>query len=81
MLFDMSLNFSDFYNPLQEDELDQSTVVDLLFPIDPKPVSVCLLLYPTTKNKPMLSLCLVYWVLAVCTEFKKSLYCLNAKLA
>ncbi|KAL1567990.1 Protein HEAT INTOLERANT 4 [Salvia divinorum] len=27
-----------FYNPLQEDELEQSTVVDLLFPIDPKPV-------------------------------------------
>ncbi|KAG8383458.1 hypothetical protein BUALT_Bualt04G0015300 [Buddleja alternifolia] len=27
-----------FYQPLQEDELEQSTVVDLLFPIDPKPV-------------------------------------------
>ncbi|KAH6808202.1 myosin-H heavy protein [Perilla frutescens var. frutescens] len=27
-----------FYDPLQEDELEQSTVVDLLFPIDPKPV-------------------------------------------
>ncbi|KAG6401193.1 hypothetical protein SASPL_138041 [Salvia splendens] len=27
-----------FYNPLQEDELEQSTVVNLLFPIDPKPV-------------------------------------------
>ncbi|KAK6118407.1 hypothetical protein DH2020_047824 [Rehmannia glutinosa] len=27
-----------FYQPLQEDELEQSTVVQLLFPIDPKPV-------------------------------------------
>ncbi|XP_047964576.1 protein HEAT INTOLERANT 4-like [Salvia hispanica] len=27
-----------FYDPLKEDELEQSTVVDLLFPIDPKPV-------------------------------------------
>ncbi|CAA2990329.1 Hypothetical predicted protein [Olea europaea subsp. europaea] len=28
----------DFYQPLQEDELEQSTVVQILFPIDPKPV-------------------------------------------
>lgn len=27
-----------FYNPLQEDELEQSTVVQILFPIEPKPV-------------------------------------------
>ncbi|XP_073156338.1 protein HEAT INTOLERANT 4-like [Henckelia pumila] len=27
-----------FYQPLQEDELEQSTVVQILFPIDPKPV-------------------------------------------
>ncbi|XP_011090606.1 uncharacterized protein LOC105171250 isoform X2 [Sesamum indicum] len=27
-----------FYHPFQEDELEQSTVVELLFPIDPKPV-------------------------------------------
>ncbi|XP_022862494.1 protein HEAT INTOLERANT 4-like isoform X1 [Olea europaea var. sylvestris] len=27
-----------FYHPLQEDELEQSTVVQILFPIDPKPV-------------------------------------------
>ncbi|KAL0424429.1 UNVERIFIED_CONTAM: protein HEAT INTOLERANT 4 [Sesamum radiatum] len=27
-----------FYHPFQEDELEQSTVVQLLFPIDPKPV-------------------------------------------
>lgn len=30
--------FADFYHPLQEDELEQSTVVQILFPIDPKPV-------------------------------------------
>ncbi|CAA2980515.1 HEAT INTOLERANT 4-like [Olea europaea subsp. europaea] len=27
----------DLYQPLQEDELEQSTVVQILFPIDPKP--------------------------------------------
>ncbi|XP_051130027.1 protein HEAT INTOLERANT 4 [Andrographis paniculata] len=27
-----------YYNPFQEDEIEQSTIVDLLFPIDPKPV-------------------------------------------
>ncbi|KAI3451089.1 hypothetical protein Pfo_007754 [Paulownia fortunei] len=27
-----------FYHPFQEDEIEQSTVVQLLFPIDPKPV-------------------------------------------
>ncbi|PIN13799.1 hypothetical protein CDL12_13570 [Handroanthus impetiginosus] len=27
-----------FYQPLQEDELEQSTVVQILYPIDPKPV-------------------------------------------
>ncbi|KAL2521492.1 hypothetical protein Fot_25415 [Forsythia ovata] len=27
-----------FYHPLQEDELEQSTVVQILYPIDPKPV-------------------------------------------
>lgn len=27
-----------FYNPLKEDELEQSTIVQILYPIDPKPV-------------------------------------------
>ncbi|KAK4382986.1 protein HEAT INTOLERANT 4 [Sesamum angolense] len=27
-----------FYHPFQEDEIEQSTIVELLFPIDPKPV-------------------------------------------
>jgi hypothetical protein len=30
---------TDFYNPLQEDELEQSTEVQIIFPSEPKPVS------------------------------------------
>lgn len=30
--------YADFYQPLKEDELEQSTVVPIIFEMDPKPV-------------------------------------------
>lgn len=37
MLFGMPL-LTDFYQPLKEDELEQSTEVQIIFPAEPKPV-------------------------------------------
>jgi len=30
---------ADFYQPFKEDELEQSTEVQIIFPVEPKPVS------------------------------------------
>jgi len=32
--------FTDFYQPFKEDELEQSTDVPIIYPVEPKPVSM-----------------------------------------